>query len=194
MKKNKLNILFAAVCVAAIGACFTGSTFAQFTDEDSKNNVFTIADITTEIEENFEKVTENQYVKTVKVANIGQTKCLVRVRVNITPDEQTSNIYVDGLNYYSWLQTFTDWNNESNWWYNQNDGFFYYKDILYINEETTNIMNRIDIIDTAKMNDFDIIIYEESVQTEVHGGNGSLIAYDGTGDSIVSIFNVYNGV
>ena len=61
-------------------------------------------------------------------------------------------------------------------------------------------MNKVNIIDTDKMNDFDIIVYQEAVQTAVYkdsvkGLNQDIIFGDGKTDDVAeiqSIFEAYN--
>ena len=61
-------------------------------------------------------------------------------------------------------------------------------------------MNKVNIIDTDKMNDFDIIVYQEAVQVAVYkdsvsGLNENIVFGDGendTVDEIQKIFAVYN--
>ena len=189
MKNLKVKVIIAAATAAVIGACFVGSTFAYFKDTKEATNNFSMHNVTTEIVENFEKVegSDTSFTKEVAVKNTDVTDCLVRVRVNVTPATSESNIKIDNMTYDEFLASCTQ---NSDWYYNAEDGFFYYMDALSAGETTSNLMNTVDIIDADAMEDFDIIVYEESVQTAVYTGQTS-VEFDGTFETIDAIFNAY---
>lgn len=193
MKHIKIKILIAALAAAAIGACFVGSTFAQFKDvTDPIANEFSVRDVKTEIVEDFKKVSDTSFDKVVQVTNTGEPDCLVRVRVNVTPVSETSNITIDGLSYDAFLASLTA-GNEKGWVYNADDGFIYYMDVLKSGDTTKPLMNKVDVLDINAMENFDIIVYEESVQTAVYT-EGEPIVYDGSFDGangINAIFDAY---
>ncbi len=191
MKHIKIKILIAALAAAAIGACVVGTTFATFTDKKSAENKFSLNDVTTEIVEKFEETdVETKFVKEVQVKNTGETDCLVRVRVNVNPVSDGENILIDGASYDAFLASLTE-GNESGWVYNANDGFIYYMDVLKSGDTTENLMSTVDVIDLDEMSDeFNIIVYEESVQTAVYTGD-TAIKYDGSFKGINDIFNAY---
>ena len=188
MKHLKVKILIAAATAAVIGACLVGSTFATFTDEKHKTNEFSVNNVTTEIVETFEETdVATSFKKEVAVKNTDVTDCLVRVRVNVTPASEENNIKVDGVTYAQWRDGHDE---NSTWYYNEEDGFFYYMGVLKAGDTTENLMSTVDVIDLDAMSDFDIIVYEESVQTAVYTGQTSE-KFDGTFEKIDEIFNAY---
>ncbi len=193
MKNLKVKIIIAAATAAVIGACFVGSTFAIFTDTDEATNKFSRHNVTTEIVENFPEVDEGSdtsFTKEVAVKNTDVTDCLVRVRVNVTPATSESNIKIDDMTYDEFLASCTQ---NSDWYYYQDEeevGFFYYMKALSKGETTSNLMNTVDIIDADAMEDFNIIVYEESVQTAVYTEDEPII-FDGSFEKIDAIFNAY---
>ncbi len=191
MKHLKVKILIAAATAAVIGACLVGSTFATFSDKDSATNKFSVNNVTTEIVETFEETdVETSFKKEVAVKNTDVTDCLVRVRVNVTPASEENNIKVDGVTYAQWRDGHDE---NSTWYYNEEDGFFYYMGVLKAGDTTENLMSTVDVIDLDAMSDFKIIVYEESVQTAVYT-EGTAIEYNKDNnkfETIDAIFNAY---
>lgn len=191
---KKAKIAAALLMTVLVVAGSIGATLAFYTNETQVlNNQFTIANIDTKIEETIERNSDTDFTKEVKVTNTGNAHCLVRVRVEVTPTKEVDNIKIDGKTVAQWQE---DPGND--WKYV--DGFFYYTKALPENESTASLMNKVNILDPDKMNDFDIIIYQEAVQVAVYkasveGLNKDIVFGDGendTVDEIQKIFAVYN--
>ena len=132
--------------------------FAYLTDIDNAGNEFTIAKQTVEIVEEFdppEKLIPGiSFTKKVNVKNTGTIPCYVRVFAQI--NDSTIGDYVD-IDY--------DMIN----WTIKDDGYYYYNKILNSNELTSPLFTTVSIsndIEQDALNDFDIIVYTESVQEE----------------------------
>lgn len=139
ISKSKIMILAGLFSVVML---FTGihSAIAYQTDmEDPLLNKFTIAlDSTSTVVEKYPEKTPPtinptaiQYEKTVQFGNTGYIDCYIRARLDFTEDDidNKSSMSSDGNTYYK----FNDYKSHlpSGWTYNNADGYFYYKNIVY---------------------------------------------------------------
>ena len=165
MKKNiGIVVLIVIVCVAIIKS---GTSLAYFFADKGHETSYQLAKIDTEIDEDFQQITQQLYTKNPKVKNIGDSDAIVRVRIEITPSSQKDNL------------EFIDQDNQSQW-KQEDDGYYYYQNVLKAGEETDTLFDQVKIKDIEKMEDFDIIVYHEAIQT---------IVYDEKGNSISSVEN-----
>jgi len=163
-KSKKLTLsllLIAAVLVFGTGLV----TLALVADKtDTLDNTFKLGNVTTEIEEEFEKT---QSVTTFKkepvVINTGENDCYVRVRVSISPEEAlliVGNEQVFGGSLANWG------------YYN---GYYYYKTALKPGEKTTPLFNTVTVkneyVDTIE--GFEVTVYQEAVQAKMSAMDGS---------------------
>ena len=173
--KNPVLFLFIAGTICAAG------TAAYFSDSDNRINEVAVGTVTTEIEENFPDPTptpmENNpsYRKEIWTGNFSSSEkgfnadCYVRMMVSYSDDDIGRGVEILGMDTVNWV-------------YSNEDGYYYYRNVVAEGEKTTPLCTgfRIDsakIDDTYKnsLSDFAINIYEESVQAEgfedlkVHG-------------------------
>lgn len=166
--KMRKNIGMAALIIVVIFAVVKGGTsLAYFFADQLHATTYQLAKIDTEIDEEFEKENENLYTKNPKVKNIGSSQAIVRVRIEITPSSQIDNIEL------------IDEDQQSQWIKGE-DGYYYYQGILEPEQETDTLFDKVQIKDIDKMEDFDIIIYNEAIQS---------VAYDKQGNEISALEN-----
>lgn len=155
----------------AAGLLGIGGTAAYLTYSDNTENVIAIGQNTTQIKEDFPEPTpvpleENpEYTKKVFVANTSaeargsQVDCYVRMSVGYSHSDIAKGIILQNLD-------------TKNWIYGE-DGYYYYIKPLAEGEVTTPLFTGF-IIDSEKVEqdylalipEFEIQIYEESVQAE----------------------------
>ena len=167
---NKLKRPVFLLLTAGI-LCATG-TAAYFSDFEKKINSVAVGYVTTEIEEDFPDPTptpmENgpSYRKEIRIGNFSgsvkgfQADCYVRMSLSYSNYDGGKGVELLGLDTVNWL-------------YNNEDGYYYYRNVVTEGEKTTPLCSgfRIDsskIDDTYKdsITDFEINVYEESVQAE----------------------------
>lgn len=186
LKKINKKLVLLAFLVIAIAA--TGITYAYLkTNTENLNNKFTVGEITTNIEED-PKVNGTVIEKNPKVVNEGPNDAIVRMRVTISPKEIKDYLEKNSaINY-----------DKDNWKYNESDGFWYYQKVLPYDSEdsnksiTTPLFTKVtgltdengNIINEFKeIKEFQITLYQESVQATVWNKNGDkLNAFDENGD------------
>jgi predicted ribosomally synthesized peptide with SipW-like signal peptide len=175
----KKKILAIVLCIAMLAIAIVGGTMAYFTDTDAKTNTFTVGNVSivltepnwdaTGAAEAADAYPGEALAKDPTVTNDGHNPCFVRVKVEgLDQFAQTFNgamikyrtDYVDG-------KLGTDWVAHS-------DGYFYYTKILKPNEKTPNLIEKVktDFKNIDNINDFDIVVYTESVQTTEIDQNG----------------------
>lgn len=166
--KNRKKL--AAAGAAMLGFILgMGGTNAYLTSSDQAVNVIGVGKNTTTIEEEFPKPSplpgdeDKEYSKTVWVANgTVQEKghsvdCYVRVSLGYSNDDIGRAVVLKQLDQKNWTKA--------------DDGFYYYKKILREGEVTTPLFSGIEV-DSSKIekayldqiSDFEIQVYEESVQ------------------------------
>lgn len=174
MKKSRKNIIIAAVSTLAAAILIAGVTLALYTTRtEGTVNTFTVGNVTTEIIEIFNKINDHEYQKEPCVTNTGENSCYIRMRAAITPEDALANL---DINYDT-----RNWEKKGEW--------YYYKNEVAPGESTTPLFTRVnvDYNETDKpWIDFDIILYQEAVQSSVMN-NGTLITDRDT------IWNLYNG-
>lgn len=160
----------AAAGLAMLGFLLgTGGTNAYLTSYDQMVNVIGVGRNTTTIEEEFPTPSplpggeDTEYSKTVWVANGSTQKnehsvdCYVRVSLGYSNDDIGRAVSLKQVDQKNWVKA--------------DDGFYYYRKILREGEVTTPLFTGI-AVDSSKIektyldqiNDFEIQIYEESVQ------------------------------
>jgi len=187
--KNKKVLLTLIIAVALLAVVTIGITIATLADKTKTlTNTFEPGDITTEIEEEGEGA-----VKMSRIKNTGKLDCLVRARVTISPVEAAEVIELTGKG-NGW-----DW---SNW--NNGDGYVYFTAPLPANKGeqsyTDYLFTGIALDENADwkslgIDTFDIAVYEESVQVNVHDGEKVISALNDDGtynkDKADAVWAVY---
>lgn len=136
--------------------------WAYFAKQDSIINTIIPGGVTVEIEENFEppEVLEpgTSFTKDVKVKNLGPSNAYVRVFAVFSDSEMEKYCTVD-------------WNN-TDFIYNDEDGYWYYKKSLSANGTdsiTKSLFTTVTLsneIPENKIRDFEILVYAEGFQSE----------------------------
>lgn len=184
-KDHKTKIIIAASIIAVLLAGIA-VTFALRTKQtDDLVNTFTVKPVKSEIEE---EVDSASMKKAPKVKNTGDTECLVRVRVNISPSdaEGSAETNLFTLDYQTGTQ--------EGKWSKSEDGFYYYNgylkpsnegaDSLTVNPLFTHVNwnkktkdgNGNQVNDYSNWKDFDIIVYQETIQTRANDAQGNQIS------------------
>lgn len=144
-----------ALCLAA------GSIAAYLTDADQAINTVTVGSNEIEIIEEFTPPDEvypgDVIPKDVKVKNTGLSDCYVRVAA-VFSDTGMSNFCT------------VDWNT-TDWVYNENDGYWYYKKAISEGESTSSLFTTVTVSNSVNWDtykNFDIFVYAESYQANGH--------------------------
>lgn len=166
-KKGK--IVVAVLSTVLVVAAALGVTLAYSkTETGTAVNQFTVGNVTTELVEDFYQSTDTEFTKTPRITNTGASPCLVRIRIAVTPESLQEKTTVD-QNGRDTGKPYLEITGFSEKWTKKQDGFFYYKEALLPGESTE------PLFDTVRVNydgfnpwiDFDIVLYHESVQSEV---------------------------
>lgn len=164
--KKKFFSIALAASLAAVAV--VGSSLAYFTDKDEKTNTLTIGnvDITltepgwdaTGKEEAKEMYPGEAVAKDPTVTNNGKNPAFVRVKV-----EWPENVDL------SYRTDYVD-NKLGDNWVDGKDGYFYYNEVLGLNETTDALFDQI-VLGTDTMNgdattEYDVVVYAEAVQAQ----------------------------
>lgn len=177
MKKTQVLLLSLLIVLACSSGLVTLAVYKSKTDV--LTNQFDIGNVTTEIEETFEKTsTATEFKKEPVVTNTGKNDCYVRVRVNASPEKQLD---------------ITGWDTK-NWVYNAEDKFYYYQKALKAPEGETSgdsttplfklVSVKEDFVDTIE--GFEVNVYQEAVQAKMSAKDGS------TTTDMMTIWNIYD--
>ena len=154
-RKKFLKIGVAVVMVVAV----VSVTYAYLTNWKSKDNPFSIGYNEIEVREEVNMPDELkpgiEFTKKPSVYNSGTVPCYVRVFAEFSVSDVAPFTSLDF--------------DTANWTEKQPDGYYYYKSILAPGKSTTDLFTKVSIAadaDINKMQDFDIIIYAESIQSE----------------------------
>lgn len=126
MKKTKRKLIAAAVSLALVCAVGVGGTVAWLHSSDSVRNTFTLAEVSGEVEENFDK----NIKKSVKIHNGIDTEVYVRVALSAswTVDEAGTVIAP--------VRTEGTYTFDEDGWV-QNGGYYYYTQKLPAKDAVT---------------------------------------------------------
>lgn len=224
LKDTKLKVilpLIVCMCILVVGT--TLAFKSNFTG--SLTNKFTVGEVETEIDEKVE--IKDIIYKNPSIENVGKNDCIVRARITVSPkaiseymDKENSLIYYDETTkQISYLKN-AKLNNQImiNGWKYEDDGFWYYHDVLKSKDKTSPIFNQVrgltkpvyldegqtishyEIVDELKglISDFEITIYQEAVQATVYDENGNPFSVlDDNGnysqDKATEIWDSYEG-
>lgn len=148
-KHIKLLIPLAVLLVASVVG-----VLAYLTATDTADNAIRIGSNDVEIVEDFDPPDEllpnTSFHKDVKIKNMGESPCYIRVKVKFTDMD---------IGKYCTL----DINKK---WVLKDDGYYYYPDLVDSEEITESLFTTVEIGDAPEeaIKDFDIIVYAESVQ------------------------------
>ena len=155
-------LLFLLAAVALLITPYIGKTLSYYSDTETKVNHAVLSFNEIEIDEDYEEPDDIEPAdvvnKTVKIRNIGNGDCYVRVKAvfshSLTGDQCT-----------------VDWNT-TDFTYNSADGYWYYNQILPTGEITPAFMTKItvgsDIVTAIEdLPEIKMIVYAESVQSKL---------------------------
>lgn len=182
VKAKKIMVpLLAAVLTAGLSA---GGTIAYFSYRNAVANRLSVGTNTIEISEDFTppkvmNAGENTYKKTVKVKNTGTVPCFVRIYTAFSDSAVTekSELSPDGTNFYPAAEY--DKHLSDGWIYISEDenallgGYYYWTGELPVKKETDPLFKMVKTtFPTAEsVQDYEIIVYAESVQVLDKDGN-----------------------
>lgn len=170
IQNNKFAIILS--CVLALAVCITG-VVAYLADADWANNHLMIGGNRITVEEGFIPPPALEpgvsFTKNVRVKNTGLSDCYVRVMAVFTTSDMEKYCEVD-------------WNT-TDWVYNSEDNYWYYPQSISEGNKTPSLFTKVtikefydfdgngtededEIIPESIMQDFDIIVYAESYQSE----------------------------
>lgn len=128
-----------------------GSVFAYFTQEKIQKNKVLVGENESKIEEEFPDPSIKEInLKKVKIHNKQSVPCFARVKLlwsdfNV---KQKSSLDID----------------ETNWEYNQEDDYYYYKKVLVPNVGTASFFSTLRIQNPTEQDNFEVTVYEETYQ------------------------------
>lgn len=144
-------------CGVLVFCTFTAN--AYFADREKQGNLMHYGNIDTEIVEEFEHpnkiVPGISFRKEVRIKNSGESDCYVRMKVLFSNSDMEEKCSIDF--------------NTTDYEYQEDDQFYYYKSVLKSGEYTKNLMEMVTIQDDVSMEELDgfsILIYQETYQTE----------------------------
>lgn len=161
---NKTTLfLFCAFVLVCMGVA---GIYAYLSDGDKASNTFTIGGNRVGITEEFEPPEKLEpgveFKKDVSVTNVGPSDCYVRVKAVFTDSDMEKYCTVD-------FNSSSDANDRSaDYWYNSEDGYYYYKEILESGDRSPSLFTKVSIsedIPANEIKEFDILVYVESYQS-----------------------------
>ena len=197
-KRNAVIIVLASLFVVVMSI---GITLAYLSDTEYVDNPISIKEGIVSIIESFPTVSEqhmeNSFTKEVKVKNTGAVPCFVRVYADFSDSRIRENsktkIVAENDNEYTWSDFCSTYCNGSNsdWEYvaegasgydAKMQGYFYYKKVVPVNGETPLLIKGVKVDYRAndtdsnidKIQDFEMIVYTETVQTTEIDANGTV--------------------
>lgn len=182
MKHKKIIAISVLVCVLLVSV---GVTLAYLTDNREKENTVTVGYDSIEILEDFsapaEQSKETTYKKEIKISNTGNVPCYVRVYVDFSDSKirNYSSFSIDADKYYSADRDKDNPDSYVNhlptgWEFipdNDNNtklaGYYYYTLPVNSGESTPSLFTYVKTAysDESEIQQYDIIVYAESVQT-----------------------------
>lgn len=173
LKKIRITLL----SLIGILVFSTGTTIAYLQSKtDPLVNSFTIGNVTTQIEETFEKTEDWVFNKQPKVKNTGYdgegNTCYVRVRIVASPENQLE------------LHGFENYEKD---WKKGEDGYYYYQHPLKVGETTCAVFDTIEVKEDYRntIEEFEVTVYQEAVQAVMTAKDGT------TTDDMKEIWEVY---
>lgn len=164
MIRGKSKVMIAGYLVLVCSVLMCGSTLAYFIHHDMALNRFVVGSQVSEINELWTPPAEmkkgSEYTKRVTVKNTGTAECYVRVFAEMMDDSAARSVTAD-------------WNT-ADWTEKQTDGYYYYRKVLAPGESTAPLLTK--LTSSADLQDFGMIVYEESVQA--HGATDPKSAFE----------------
>jgi len=162
--------------ILLVAAVFTSAvTLAYFTDTTSAiSNTFSIAEITTHIDETTGQGSGGLWQKSPKIVNDGPSAGFIRARITVSPD-----LWNGGTGNNKITLKFGSWNGGTfnatadlslsstpqNGWIYGGDGYYYYQQVVASGFATNSLFDAV-LIGSEVIENFDITIYQEAVVTK----------------------------
>lgn len=168
MTKRKLSvkwILLLLVVLALLFGVGRQVTLAYLTSQTGEiKNTFSLGNVTTEIEEDFEPTdVATVFAKTPVVVNTGKNDCYIRVRVTCSPENA---LEIGGWDLENWTKG--------------SDGYYYYNKVVKASDtetkdKTTPLFQTVTIRKeyADSIEDFEVTVSQEAVQAEMIAEDGS---------------------
>lgn len=143
MNKKKTSIILAVAAILVL----TSVTIAFFISRDGLKNIFSVGDLETEIEEEWdepEKWNGEELSKIAKVKNTNTFPEIIRVAVEPRWEDSEGNFYNADISKvkFDYTNITLDYNTPNSWYYGD-DGYYYYTSVVYEGETTESIINSI---------------------------------------------------
>ena len=171
-RKNRYMGLLFGMSLAGVLLC--SGIYAYLTAQAGRVNQLTIGENVIETEEEFPSTDPKpggSVKKVVRIRNTGDVPCFVRTQVLFSNGEAEKVSSIDF--------------NTKDWTEKQEDGYHYYKHILPVGVTSPALMTAVKIADDAhleELEDFQIIVYSESVQSEGYQEEEFLKAFESLTD------------
>lgn len=185
-------LAFSALILTVVGI-----SAAYLTDRSAAMNRIRVGRNTIVVQEDFtppkkQEIGDNVFKKQVQIENVDETDCFVRVFMEFSDSciGEIAKISPDGVNWYEASKYKSGENSvlPENWTYISEEedellgGYYYYTSPLRAGDMTNPLMNSILVsyTDAMQIQDFDILIAADSVQTWINAesGDGSFTAED----------------
>lgn len=181
---KKINVLCALFAGVLVIATALGVTAAYYKAETEKvENQFSVGNVTTELVEEFEQLDDlgTEFKKTPMVTNTGANACIIRMRMNVTPESLLTRLVKDEHGNNT-AQKYLEISGlpGADWTYNAEDGFYYYNKVVKPGESTSALFDKV-IVNFDEYNpwmDFDIVMYQEAVQAVAKSNQDTITATD----------------
>lgn len=202
MKNKKLKAVVGLMAVAVIGG-----SLAYFNQTMTVENPFDTNKYESEMVEHFKPTDGDNWQpgatvnKDIQVNNTGDYDVIVRVKFDETwarkgsnsayvtntgiKDSATQTSASDGLVDGDYSVVKKNLSNADKWFYNENDGYYYYLGNLKAGQNTGTFLDSVKLIDDADMGKYDVIKYYTTADSEP----GS----DQIGEDASSQWKVYEG-
>ena len=152
MRKGKSRVMIAGYVTLVCAVAFGGVTAAYLTHSAAAANNFVVGSQVSSVDETWSPPggleEGKRYTKKVQVAISGTADCYVRVLAEIADQQMADCVSVN------WNQT--------QWTTKQADGYYYYKAVLPAGQKTEPLFTAISA--SADLSEFELIVYEETVQ------------------------------
>lgn len=169
LKKKKVFIITLAL---ALGIVATAATVAIMTaTTGSVQNFFNPADVNTHIEEQVDDQTvkaNTSILKAPVVVNDGPSNAFIRARITISPSTSGVKLLAGKWSAYTGADKIftqksevfngTDFADNGNWIYCEEDGFYYYNLPVEVDDHTASIFDAVVLKESA-----DVTVYQEAV-------------------------------
>lgn len=169
--RKKKTLVTVVALLTAFG--ITGTTLAVLQHTTGMiTNTFRVEPVESKIEENIgAELQKEPYV--TNTSDI--TDCLVRMSITVTPSDAPVNWFNTTIDKVTDQKTST-YNTEA-WDYNESDGYFYYKGILTpgVSTEPLFYSYQYNGGDYTDFEEFQIILYQESIQVRAQDIEGNSI-------------------